>query len=972
MIWGPVNSGASIFILKIKSIFMAETKIVSIEAIQNIQQLKDNIKELKAEVNTLTVGSEEYNQKVLALAENQRALKLAMTGVYDSMREVAQASRQDTEAINATVQAAEKGTATYNQMSTALGALKAQIKDIPKYLSEQDQALNQINPAYTELNNKIQTLDSTLKKLDADNGVFGRNVGNYLGALQEWGGAMGQVNQVGNQLMTGVVALLGVMNLFGADTEDTKDALQSLVPVLAVLNAGKGIGGLVKLLPKAATSTVALAAATTADAAANTANATAAGAATVATEAQTVAQEGLNKSMLANPILAVIAGLTALIGVVAKYVSNANKAAKATKELKEQQTALNEKFTKQNEELERDQKLKAAQGVSNQVLLAQKKQQIVVQKQETEALLTNIKARIAQMKSDSAWVRFWKGENKQIKNLEAQMKELNEQIKGFDNQIANLDVDIQVDAINKGKDAAKKYADTLKNDIKSAVNVANAAIKSQKTELESLSDEYNSNAKILESGITAATAAMKKFKVGSKDWKQAQEDLKTIQSGVTANQERYNKALAEYNSKKYGAQIIKDSKELSFSLNKATSKQQELERLLDTVLGFSTAQAIAFKAIKNNGDIVLEASTSTKVLAKSYEELGNIIERDILKMTGFEGALPDLTVSGLNWDTLVSLSQTDAERLIANVGEPLATAIGEWVKNSKELKEVSYKGLEEAFAQGKTLFDDAINSGDINLATSLRDKLVELLKNSLGNDPEISAAIQQFILFLNSSIDEVLANDEYSLNFGEKYRALIATSFSGMSTGFEAEFNSILKITDDFNNTFVASTAEALAAVADLWETSIKWKYKKLVESGKMTEEQAEEQARAEFENVKALQIGLAAINTAAAVVSALADPTVPSYYVKIANAIAAGVAGAAQIMTISMTEFGKPSVNTSSSVSTPTYTNEPEPMYYSYGINPMDYAEANAQAPVKVYVTDQDIVDGIDNYNNRKAEVTF
>ena len=946
---------------------MAETKIVSIEAIQNIQQLKDNIKELKTEVNSLTVGSEEYNQKVLALAENQRALKLAMTGVYESMEEVAQASRQDTDAINATVEAAKQGTATYNQMSTALGALKSQIKDIPKYLSEQDQALNQINPAYTELNNKIQTLDSSLKKLDADNGVFGRNVGNYLGALQEWGGAMGQVNQVGNQLMSGVVALLGVMNLFGADTEDTKDALQSLVPVLAVLNAGKGIGGLVKLLPKAAASTASLAAATTADAAANTANATAAGAATVATEAQTVAQEGLNKSMLANPILAVIAGLTALIGVVAKYVSNVNKAAKETKELKKAQEELNTKFTQQNEELDREQKLKAAQGVSNQVLLAQKKQQIVVQKQETEALLANVKARLTQMKSDSAWVRFWKGENKQIKNLEAQMKELNEQIKGFDNQIANLDIDIQVDAINKGKDAAKKYSDTLKNDIKSAVNVANAAIKSQKTELQSLKDEYKETLQILESGITAATAAKEKAKVGSNGWLQAEKDLSTIQSGVTANQQRYNKAMEEYTSKKYGEQIIKDSNELSFSLNKLTSKQQDLERLLDTVLGFSTAQAIAFKAIKNNGDIVLEASTSTKVLAQSYEELGNIIERDIRKMTGFKGSLPDLTVSGLNWNTLVSLSQTDAERLVANVGEPLATAIGEWVKNSKALKEVSYKGLEEAFAQGKTLFDDALNSGDIDLAKTLRDKLVELLKSSLGNDPEISAAIQQFVMFLNQSIDEIIAGDEYSLDFGGKFAALLNTS------GISTEFDAILKITDDFNQTFVASTADALAAVADLWETSIKWKYKKLVESGKLTEEQAEEQARAEFENVKALQIGLAAINTAAAVVSALADPTVPSYYVKIANAIAAGVAGAAEIMTISMTEFGKPSVNTkSSSVSTPTYTSEPQPMYYSYGINPYDYAEANAQTPTKVYVTDQDIVEGINNYEARKAEVTF
>lgn len=947
---------------------MAETKIVSLEAIENIQQLKDNIKALKQEVDTLTVGSEEYNSKVLELASNQRALKLAMTGVYDSMQEVANASRQDTDALNATVAAAKEGTATYNQMSTALGAFKTQIKDIPKYLSEQDQAIGKLNPKYQEISSKIQTLDSTLKSLDADNGVFSRNVGNYLGALQEWGGTMGQVQQIGSQLMSGIMSIIGVLSLFGVDTENTKDSLQALVPILAVLNSAKGIGGLAKMLTTATAGQKALAVATVTSTAANTANATAMGAATVATEAETVAQDTLNKTMLANPILAIIAGITALVGVIAKYISNTNKAAQETNALKEEQEKLNKKFEKQNEDLEREQKIKAAQGVSNQVLLAQKKQLITAQKAETEALMANIQGSIKQMKADSAWVRFWKGENKQIKNLEEQLKSLTSEVEAYDRQLKNIDTDIQVDSINEGKNAAKKYAATLSTEVKNAVDVANGAIKSQKTELQSLNDEYKTNASVLVSGLTAVTAILSKAKKGSKEYIQAQKDMDTINKGITANQERYKKALKEYKASDYIKGIARDFAELKYEVNGFTQSQQNFERLMDTVLGFSDATALLAKSLKTGEDLKIGSTQATQALISTYEGLGQVIEADIVQMTRFSGELKNMSVNGLKWTDMIKLSEVDPKKLAEAIGEPLATAVGEWVKNDKNLQNAYFAAITETIAQGRALFNDELAKGTegVDSAKVIRDQMIAALNAEFGDDPEMQAAIQAFLISLNEQINEVIASDEYTLDFGEKLSALMS------STAITNSFDRVLKIVDDFNAAYVDSTAEALNAVANLWETSIKWKYKKLVESGEMTEEEAEKQAQAEFQNVKALQIGVAAISTAAAIVQALADPTVPSYYVKAANAIAAGVAGAAQILTISMTDFGKPSTNVSQSTSTPTYTQEPQGMYYSVGINPMDYAEANAQQPVRAYVVDKDLKEGLEHYNGINDETTF
>lgn len=953
---------------------MAETKIVSIEAIQTIQQLKDNIKELKLEVDKLTVGSEDYNEKVVELASNQRALKLAMTGTYDSMEEVAKASRKDTESLNETVKAAQNGTATYNEMSTALGRLKEEIKAIPKYLSEQDQALGQINPAYTQLNSQIQILDSSLKSLDADNGVFTRNVGNYKGALEEWGGAMGQVRQVGNDLQSGIMGLLGVMTLFGVDTDETKESLQALVPVLAVLNAGKGIGGLVKLLPQAAKGQAAVATATAAATAANTANATAAGAATVATEAQTVAQEGLNKSMLANPILAVIAALTALIAVVAKYVSNVNKASRETKAFEAQQKLLNEAFEAQNEQFDREQKLKQAQGVSNQVLLAQKKEHIKAQKAETEALIKNIQARMAQMKADSAWVRFWKGENKAIANLEEQLKGLTEQIKGFDKQIADLDTDIQVDSINKGKEAANKAAKESSELIKKALDIANEAIKANKTELENLTDTYKEQSKVLNDAFEELGAKLNKMKKGTNEYNKLLKMASTIFDGMHKLEEQYGKnkkAVVDKqdadNAKKYGDTINRYLAELNYHLDKATSKERGMERLMDTVLGSAEAQYLLFGIVNNE---TLQATTETKNLINAYSALKTIIGEDIKLFSNFSGELEDLNISGLSWDAMLMLSQTDANKLAESIGEPLATAIGKWFTADNSLAEATYKGFEEQFAQGITVFNELIAQGPDGVpgAKEMQKQILKLVQNAFNlENPIESPAYMGLLHYFTELINGVLADDEFSLNFSEKFSALLT------SQSVHSSFDAALKVVDDFNKAYVQSTADALAAVADLWETSIKWKYKKLVESGKMQEAEAEKQAEKEFKNVKALQIGVAAISTAAAIVQALADPTVPNYYVKAANAIAAGVAGAAQIMTISMTDFGKPSVNVpSSNTSTPSYTQEPQGMYYSVGVNPMDYAEATAQNPVKVYVTDQDIVEGIDNYNARKAEVTF
>lgn len=1030
---------------------MDNTKIIAVEAIQSISDLKNNIKLLKAELDTLVVGSEEYNQKIIELAENQRALKLAQTGTYRSMQDIANASKLDTDAINETVKAAQNGVSTYNEMSAALGQLKAQIKTVPKYLSEQDKAIGQINPAYQRLNAQIQSLDASLKQLDADNGVFSRNVGNYVGSLEEWGGKMNQVRQVGNDFMGGIMGLLGVMALFGTDTDEAKESLQALVPVIAILNGAKGLGGLAGLLPKVSKAEKDVAQATKASTAAKKADTVATGELTVAEGAATTAGITLKAVLDSLGIGLIITAIVGLGAAVLKYVDNTNKAAQETKKFKEQQQALNDKFKVQNEELEREQKIKQAQGVSNEVLLAQKKQNIITQKNETEAMLANVKMRLEQMKADSAWVRFWKGENKQIKNLEEQVKDLTEAVKGYEKSIKDIDTDIEVGKIKGAMDAAKKATEDAKKEIaeyektlKEGITAADNEIKKSRTELTSLNLAFEDTEKVIKTGIDAVEKLIQKtnelieknrkqyentndMKKRNKLQEQYNELEKTyldlldkkdkLLKGQVALENNRTAVLNTYYSKEYEKEVLRLTALLNYEINKNTSALTEYETVMNSVFGYTQSEIRA----------TIQATQETKNLLAVYEKMGDVIERNIRGITGFDEGidLSNLVVSGLNWEQMIELSQTDAERLANNVGEPLATAIGLWFKNEQNIRSTMFKSAEEVVSVFNEGFEIAVNKNNYWAAEALFAKTKTELEARFKNDPiwpvvekwikdtsdkvnemliadPIGTAMKEALAGRGSLLDNIFGNKEQIqayfqekrvsleaeiidlenklinaiLSGDEENQGLFAKLLFGKETELQEiawkEFTAVMNVYSQFLNDYGSVTADALSGLADAWDTYLKLRYKKQVESGKMSEKEAEKQAEEQFKIVKALQLGVTVINTAAAIMNALS--TSGNWYVAIANAIAAAAEGAAQIMTIQMAEFGKPSVKTPgvTNQSTPSYTTEPEPIYYSVGINPMDYAEAQAQVPTKVYVTDQDIVEGIDKYNARKAEVTW
>ena len=142
------------------------------------------------------------------------------------------------------------------------------------------------------------------------------------------------------------------------------------------------------------------------------------------------------------------------------------------------------------------------------------------------------------------------------------------------------------------------------------------------------------------------------------------------------------------------------------------------------------------------------------------------------------------------------------------------------------------------------------------------------------------------------------------------------------------------------------------------------------MEAGKISQQEYDKQHernRKSFEQMKKLQVAAAVISTASAIVQALADTTVPSYYVKLANAVAAGLAGAAQIATIKATSLDNGEGGGSSA---PQLVDRSATVQVQ-SMNPMDYQQQN-QEPIKVYVTDSDIEEGLNRRRARVAETSF
>ena len=195
---------------------MAETTIVTetilevktLDAVKNVNDLKNNIKLLKEALKDENAELKD-NQKVLEeLNQNQQALKTIMYG-----------SKQPIEAVTKAVTDNKK---SYNGLVQEMARLKAMARTIDISTAEGKRQFEEQAKAISEVNDQ-------LKKMDALQGNFTRNVGNYKSVWDNLNDTLADAPPSLNGIKSGIQTIDNSMKIM------TKNPLLGIIAIIAPL-----------------------------------------------------------------------------------------------------------------------------------------------------------------------------------------------------------------------------------------------------------------------------------------------------------------------------------------------------------------------------------------------------------------------------------------------------------------------------------------------------------------------------------------------------------------------------------------------------------------------------------------------------------------------------------------------------------------------------------------------------------------
>lgn len=191
--------------------------IITVDAVSNLEELRQKIKEAKDNLATLNLGSKEYQAQLKQVIEGQNLLRAAMNGTTADAEHLKDAIDAEGSSYNSLV----------NQMANLKRAFRATTDEAER----------------ADLGGRIKEINDELKRMDAMKGDFQRNVGDYFnqtskamkevirdlpsgldaikGPLRDIEGTMGLMS---NQPIIGIIGLLSpiLVNIASALKEDDK------------------------------------------------------------------------------------------------------------------------------------------------------------------------------------------------------------------------------------------------------------------------------------------------------------------------------------------------------------------------------------------------------------------------------------------------------------------------------------------------------------------------------------------------------------------------------------------------------------------------------------------------------------------------------------------------------------------------------------------------------------------------------
>lgn len=361
----------------------------------NKKGIEDIIK-VSNQLNAVTEQASKIEKDKIENAERLKKAKMEQIKSYEqftkevqkrqAIEEKAQAKREAQ--YNKEIKQAQELNRPYNVLSKTLNELRKDYKDLAVAGEENTQQA-------LELKKQITDLDAELKKVDATVGQHTRNVGNYEGAvkplktqLRELTMALQQMDEsdprfakmvaeagqlrdkisdtkavidatagsgVENMAKgfaglgkVGINAMQGIeggMALFGVESERVMEVLVRLQALSALTDAIEGLGALGDTMEQIKASFTAAATQLGIFTTAKEVDTVVTEGQVVATETATVATSGLGKAMKALPIIAIIAGIAALVAMFVDWGHKATDIEKKQQALSDTMDAYNQAAT---------------------------------------------------------------------------------------------------------------------------------------------------------------------------------------------------------------------------------------------------------------------------------------------------------------------------------------------------------------------------------------------------------------------------------------------------------------------------------------------------------------------------------------------------------------------------------------------------------------------------------------------------
>lgn len=879
------------------------------------------------------------------------------------------------------------------QVTQETTSLRQQVKDLRKEMESCAVGSKEYNDALA----KLATTTHDLK--DQQEAI--RNSAGDLGT------ALSNVQGVATGIVSGFSAVNAIMTLTGSNTEDLQKAMVALQAGIALVQGMEGLEGMPKAINNTVTSLKSLFTATTKETAATGALATSQGFLATVTKGVSNAFKGLKTALLSSGIggILVLVGalataMTALVGVIRKNLQAEN-------EFKETNDKLNESFATQNEALDLQIKYMQADGASTQEIIEAKRKLVQQQKAETEAALANAQARLSQLKNDSAWTKFWKGENKVIKELEEEtIPALQATLDKLNKQEANFTADLYVESKKVSNAIKTESENTSKAIIDDAEEVAEESKKciddvekEAKESFKRIYEEYESmlgNIKTARESILSTNTVSHAISdiqafglVYGTDFNKLDKQLEGVMTALVSNAidaglaerdrliaenagdtEAQDKIKAEYeNFVKDIYKIVDNVPEDSGGAKIEAELSDSAKAISDKAKAISEEFTNRFNALNSlykDGIISYEEYFDIlKKVQKDYLTATNNFEEEyVSKVSGSEQRVAELryqyAVKPLEFQKEVG------ERFLQELDSQLAAIENEYFKSSVLLERDIIKWqstLDTASGQWSTSLWgryqtelsilNAQKDNEKEYYSKEKDRLVTELNNNMLTVEQragLWAQIEQLdadhlVNKANFNAKEKALNDEWKAN-------LVSTGIEGL-------------------NAF-ASLTSSLDAVskAQLDE------YKRLYDAGKISKEKFEKLQNEELEKQASLQKATAIMQTAAGIATVwaqssklgvIAGPIIAS--IQTAAYIANMVAQLKSIETAKRAGLaGNDSDGSATAVDTSFTLTSPDAYQNTLSDEVQTDLQANAKDNQRVYVVSSDISNA---QNNEKTTVT-